>query len=400
MKYRTRYRCFFLTLVLFNLAANFAHPVTPTLIKDLNLHDYMFGAALAAMLFTNFLLSPFWGKINTYLSSKVSMLICSCGYGAAQMFFAVSVTEPQILAARLFAGIFTGGVFTSFLTYVVNTSTNEDRGRNLAISATIQSVASAFGYMIGGFLGEISVMLTFMSQAAILCGCGILFFLLCVPDNGTDLRTISLSSFAKEANPLNAILDGRKFMCAAFAMLFLVNVLMNIGFTSFDQAFNYYLKDVLGLTSSYNGMIKAVVGLISFVSNMTLCIWIMKKKQVKKIVVLVILVCTAGALGTIVSVKIPLMIGFSILLYAANFVSVPLIQDLVANQAAQEQQNLVMGFYNATKNIGGMAGSLTSGFIYAINAKLPFISTMVMFGAAAVVMGIYACWKETKQKDG
>ena len=63
MKYRTRFRCFFLTLVLFNLAANFAHPVTPTLIKNLNLHDYMFGAALAAMLFTNFLLSPFWGKI-------------------------------------------------------------------------------------------------------------------------------------------------------------------------------------------------------------------------------------------------------------------------------------------------------------------------------------------------
>ena len=40
MKYRTRFRCFFLTLVLFNLAANFAHPVTPTLIKNLNLDVY------------------------------------------------------------------------------------------------------------------------------------------------------------------------------------------------------------------------------------------------------------------------------------------------------------------------------------------------------------------------
>ena len=172
----------------------------------------------------------------------------------------------------MLAGIFTGGVYTSFLTYVVNTASNKDRGRYLTISAAIQSVASAFGYMIGGFLGEISVMLAIMSQAAILCGCGIVFFLLCVPDNGMDLRSISLSSFAREANPMNAILDGRKFMTAAFAMLFIVNVLTNIGFTSFDQAFNYYLKDVLGLTSSYNGMIKAVVGLISFVSNMTLCI--------------------------------------------------------------------------------------------------------------------------------
>lgn len=394
MKYRTRFRCFFLILILFNLAANFAHPVTPTLIKNLNLHDYMFGAALAAMLFTNFLLSPFWGKINTYVSSKVSMLVCCCGYGAAQVFFAVSVTEPQILAARLFAGIFTGGVFTSFLTYVVNTSSNEDRGRHLAICATIQSVASAFGYMIGGFLGEISVMVTFMIQAAVLSGCGILFLLICVPDVDMDLRKISLPQLAKEANPLNAILDGRKFMCAAFVMLFAVNVLMNIGFTSFDQAFNYYLKDVLGLTSSYNGMIKAVVGLVSFVSNMTLCIWIMNKKHVNQIVVLVILVCALGSLGAIVSVKIPLMIGFSILLYAANFVSVPLIQNLVANQAEQGQQNLVMGFYNATKNIGGMVGSLTAGFIYSVDAKLPFLCTLAVFGAAALVMEIFAKYRK------
>lgn len=390
MRYKTRFRCFFFILILFNLAANFAHPVTPTLIKNLNLRDYMFGAALAAMMFTNFLLSPFWGKINTYISSKVSMLICACGYGVAQILFANGVTEPGILAARMFAGLFTGGAFTSFLTYVVNVSTEEDRGRNLTISATIQSVASAFGYMVGGFLGEISVHLTFMVQAVSLIACGFLFFLICSPDSDMDLKQISLPVLAKEANPMRAILDSRKFMCAAFALLFAVNVLMNFGFTSFDQAFNYYLKDGLGLTSSYNGIIKAVVGFISFISNMTLCIWIMKKTRMKQIVVWVILLCAAGSLGAIISVKIPLMIGFSILLYAANFVSVPLIQDLVAKQADQKQQNLVMGFYNSTKNIGGMAGSLTAGLIYSVHAKLPFICTFVVFLMAAGVMAVYA----------
>ena len=55
MKYKTRFAAFFAAMTLFNLAANFAHPVTPTVIKNLNLHDYMFGLALAAMLFTNFL---------------------------------------------------------------------------------------------------------------------------------------------------------------------------------------------------------------------------------------------------------------------------------------------------------------------------------------------------------
>ena len=35
MKYKTRFFLFFFVMVLFNLAANFAHPVTPTVIQDL-----------------------------------------------------------------------------------------------------------------------------------------------------------------------------------------------------------------------------------------------------------------------------------------------------------------------------------------------------------------------------
>ena len=76
MKYKTRFAAFFAAMTLFNLAANFAHPVTPTVIKNLNLHDYMFGLALAAMLFTNFLMSPFWGKINNYVSSRLTLAVC------------------------------------------------------------------------------------------------------------------------------------------------------------------------------------------------------------------------------------------------------------------------------------------------------------------------------------
>ena len=76
MKYKMRFFAFFAAMVVFNLAANFAHPVTPTVIQELHLHDYMFGVALAVMLITNFLLSPFWGKINNYISSRLSLLIC------------------------------------------------------------------------------------------------------------------------------------------------------------------------------------------------------------------------------------------------------------------------------------------------------------------------------------
>ena len=43
MKYKLRFFLFFTGMVLFNLASNFAHPVTPTIIQDLALPYYMFG---------------------------------------------------------------------------------------------------------------------------------------------------------------------------------------------------------------------------------------------------------------------------------------------------------------------------------------------------------------------
>lgn len=397
MKYKTRFMAFFACMIVFNLAANFAHPVTPTVIQELNLHDYMFGVALAVMLMTNFLMSPFWGKINNYIPAKFSLLICCGGYGIAQVWFAYATTELMIILARMFAGLFTGGIFVSFLTYIVNVSRPEDQAKYLTYSATIQSVASAFGYMIGGFIGEFSVKAAFLVQAVTLLAVGVMFYFVCQSDF-QEGNKLSVKQLVKEANPFQAFLDSRKFMTIAFAMLFAVNILINFGNTGFDQAFNYYLKDQMGLTSSYNGIIKAAVGFVAFVSNMTLCIWIINKTNTKKSMAVLISVCATAAVGTLISPNIGMFIAFSVLVYAGYSVSIPVLQNMIAAQANPEQKNLVMGFFNATKSLGSIAGSLTAGFIYSVNAKLPFACTAVIYGVGILAAVGYLCYNGKGKK--
>lgn len=384
MSYRFRFFLFFIGMVLFGLASNFAHPVTPTIIQDLNLHDYMFGLALASMMVVNFLMSPFWGKINTRISSRLTLLICNCGYGVGQIWFAYAKTELMIIFARMFAGFFIGGIMVSFLTYVVNVAKPEDQPKYLTYSATIQSVCGAFGYLIGGVVGEFSVKAAFIMQAALLIITGVVFYIACESDK-KELEQITAKQLLKESNPLQAFLDCRKFMTVSFAFLFAVAVLVNFGNTGFDQAFNYYLKDQLSLTSSYNGIIKAAVGFVSFVSNMSLCIWIIRKTNVARSMVIMVTICTLAGVGALVAPGIGLFIGFSILLYAGYSVSMPILQNMVAVKADPNQKNLVMGFFNAMKSLGGIAGSLTAGFIYSVNAKLPFACTAIIYG-----IGIFA----------
>ena len=395
MKYKLRFSLFFTAMILFNLAANFAHPVTPTIIQDLGLPDYMFGLMLAAMMISQFLLSPFWGKINATISSRKTLLISCAGYGVAQLGFAYATTQTMILLARVMAGVFVGGIFVSFLTYVINMARPEDQGKYLTYSATIQAVFGAFGYLVGGLLGEWSIRATFLLQSFTLTLSGVMFYLVCLPDNA-DERKLPMKQILRESNPLQAFLDGRHFMNPGFVLLFALNILMNFGNTGFDQVFNYYLKDQLGFTSAYNGIIKAAVGFISFAFNMTLCLWIIRKTDTRKSMVALALFCTAAAVGTLVFPDLVPYIGCSIALYAGYSVSLPVLQDLAAARSDPARKNLVMGFYNATKSLGSIVGSLMSGFLYGIHFRLPFFVVAGAYGLSilAAVGYLLRCKKE------
>ena len=394
MNYKTRFFLFFVGMVMFNLASNFAHPVTPTIIQDLALPDYMFGLMLACMQLSNFLFSPFWGKINTSISSRQSLLICCIGYGIAQMGFACATTQAMILVVRVLAGVFVGGIFVSFLTYVVNMARPEDQAKYLTYSATIQAVCGAFGYLVGGVLGEFSIRGTFFLQALCLVLTGILLRLVCLPDGQRE--KVPVREIVKQSNPLQAFIDGRYFMNMAFAMLFALNILMNFANTGFDQVFNYYLKAQLGLSSSYNGIIKAAVGLVSFVFNMSLCLWIIRRTDTRKSMVALTVCCTLASVGALAVPQIRGFILCGVVVYALYSVSLPVLQHMVASQADPAQKNLVMGFYNATKSLGSIVGSLMAGFLYEVQVKLPFGVVAVAYGVSilAAVGYLLRCRKK------
>lgn len=379
---------FFIINSLFNLAANYAHPITPTVIKNLALGDYMFGVAYGAMMGFNFLFSPFWGKLNKQINSKTTMLICSFGYAIGQILFWQATSQNSVIFARLFSGTFAGGAYVSFLTYVVNMSTPEKRGQNLTILATIASVSASFGYFIGGMLGEISISLTFIVQALQLITCGILYYIFCTRDVIVTTKQ-KLISLIKQANPFISFKQAKLFMDNKFFLIFSIVCLSLLGFTAFEQSFNYYIKDIFGLTSSYNGIIKAGIGFISLVANGTICLWLIKKTNVARSSIYVLLLSSISMFGVLLTNNISIFIMMNVIFFALNAIIVPVTQDLVAKRTSDDNSSIVMGFYNAIKSLGGIIGALMAGFFYTFNPRLPFIFGFVSFLLATILSYIY-----------
>lgn len=386
---------YYILVAVESLAANLAHPITPTLIQNLNLPDYMFGLMFAGMSVTNFLFSPFWGRLVDYLQSRSILLIGCVGYGLGQLFFWQATTPVTIMIARCFSGFFVGAINVAMLTYLVNTSNPAKRSRNLTIHATTVTVSSTFGYLIGGLAGEISLNLSFGMQVMLLLLCGLLFALLCQKDRSISTSRPSLLQISKGANPFSAFLAGRQFMTSLFALLFGVLLLSMFASTAYDQCFNYYIKDQFGFSSAYNGTIKAVIGVISLVSNMTLCLYIMRKTNVAKSNALLLLFGSISMLGVLIFDTVVPFILFTILYLGINAISVPVLQSLVSGRASAQNSNLVMGFYNAIKSLGMVAGSLIAGFVYDYNPKFPFVLAAISFAGAFLLAMLY--WKKTKK---
>ncbi|MBQ1469185.1 MAG: MFS transporter, partial [Solobacterium sp.] len=139
---KDKFLLFFVISFCFSMAANFAHPVTPTLIVERSLDSSMFGVALAAMMFMYFLFSPFWGKLCAYIPTKRIMLIGAVGYAAGQLIFGSAYTEATVIGGRMFAGMFSSGAFTAIANYVINFTQDDlkERGRKLVILSTVQNV--------------------------------------------------------------------------------------------------------------------------------------------------------------------------------------------------------------------------------------------------------------------
>lgn len=380
---------FFGALVLFNLAANFAHPVTPTLIVERGLDSSMFGVALAAMMTMNFLFSPFWGRLGDYIPLKRILLISGLGYAGGQVFFLFAQNESAIIAGRLFAGIFVGGAFTSFSNYIINTASSpQERDRRLTIFFTIQSVASACGYFIGGMLGLISTECAILVQILCLAGSGIVFYLVCIDDTPYKKMPETGLSF-RDANPFRAFGTVGKHMTPMLGLIFAIVAISAIGQNSYEQCFNYFIKDQYGMSSAYNGTFKALIAFVTLILNATVCITLQKKTDVNRTFLYILFLCT-GLISIILFMQAKMVFVAVYILYSSvNVIRLPLLQSMVASRADAESRNSLMGFHQSMTSLGGIFGALFAGLIYKQGPMLPFILAFAAYLISAMVGIVY-----------
>lgn len=380
--------CFTILQAIFN---NLVHPVTPAFLHSLNVENYVFGVAYACFSFTNFLGSLFWGEMANRWSLAHIFFVSLLGYAFSQYLFMSSEVAIDIFIARGISGIFAAGFLVSGMNFFVDYTSDQERGKYLTINAIINVVCATIGYFIGGRIGDIDLLLPFKLQimCMIVLAVGYIFLLKPLPRHtnhiSKGLFIKDLSTTIKALTPLS--------------VTFFVSVLLiSLGNTAFDQSFNYYLRDVFLMPPSANGNLKAIIGVFTLVSNLSLTFYLMRRIKLTLSQLLVVGVCSISAIGLLFMNQQYLFVGIALILLAGLSIIQPLQQQtvtLLSNDKGVSHR--LMGFFNAIKYLGAIVGAFLSGVLYNRFPLYPFILVAVVMGLSLVTLFILVR-KESKDE--
>lgn len=375
---------YYLIMLLEVVAANLAHPVTPTMIGNLGLHSYMFGVAFASMSIMYFLFSPMWGRLSDMFGRVKILMVCCIGYALGQFLLGNITTELDMIIARMVSGFFIGGIGVCQLTYIIDVSNEKQRGRNLIIGASLQSAFGPMGFLIGGFVGTYSLSLLFGMQVFLLALSGVLFMLL-LKDIKASKGGVALNAFVKQANPFRPFLEVKNFLTPLLAVFFIGVIFASFGGTAFDQSFNYYIKDIYGFIPTYNGLLKAALGIVALITNLTITIYLNKYTNIQKTIIWVFMAASILTMAVAFSKPLWLFILINLGYYAVNAIYIPMQQTLMAKKTSGSNSGQIMGFYSSLNSLGMFSGSLFAGFIYEKGANLSFIFASICFFICFIV---------------
>lgn len=375
---------FFLIYFGFTIVSNFVHSITPAFLQMIQAPSYINGVAFSVMSLCSFFASPFWGKMGDRKPYPQLMAVGFFGYALGQFFFSIARGVPMLLFARVISGLLNGALAVNALSYLISVSDSENRGQYLAMFAMLQSVGTCIGYLIGGVIGDYSLMAVFYAQIGAASVLGIVTLLVLRDAPGRTLSTEKID-FAK-INPVTSMTTSMRRVDAAMGVYLAIVFCFGFAMMSYDNYFGYFLRDQFGFPTSYNGYFKALIGIIAIIANSTINMWINKHTDVRKSITVILGLCSVSITAMLLaSHSIPAFLGVALLYYTCNAITMPILQVMMMKDGDKSETGTISGLFNAFISLGRTFGPLIAAFAYGLNPLYPFVLAAAMYMIAALL---------------
>lgn len=361
------------------IALNMAHPVTPMLIRQLELPTFIFGVFFATMSLGNFIFSPIWGVLSDSKGRVKYLIIGILGYGISQLGFGYSTNTIVIIIFRFLGGAFVTSYLTVIIAYLSDITTKETRLKIMAYYSAIYTVGSACGSLLGGVIGNTNYKTSFLVQFIICLLVSSLIYIMFeeTVEKKSEATKIKFNTFSLKKY--------KKTLNANLVFVMIIVVMFYFSATSYNSTINFYIESILKLPPSFNGLFLSVAGVLGFLANVILTPYIGRKYDDRKsFKVITLILSVLMSVASIASNKIIFFV-FIILFVTVSSIYVPIQQNIVT-KLSKDNHGALMGLQNSAKAAGMVIGSLFAGFVFDFGSKIPFIASAFILFMSFVVL--------------
>ncbi|MCR1988579.1 MFS transporter [Blautia coccoides] len=358
-------------------------PVMPFYMKNLGAGGKELGWLTAIYALTQTLCAPFWGVLSDRIGRKPIISIGMLGYTISLLLFGLASSFCTLFIARALSGVLSSATSVASLAYVGDSSTEDERSKNMGQLGAAMSVGVMLGPLFGGILAGYSLVLPFFTGA----GISFIAFLLIV----TVLpESIERSGYPHKKDSFDFLALKSMLLGPAGVILILIFI-VNFCQTGLQGITGLYVVDKFGFTTGQVGVVWMVVaGVLIVVQGFFT--GPLENKTGDKLLILIGIFCKAMVAFAMVLTSgfISVLVIFG-LFAVSSALTVPTLNASLSKEANQ-RKGILMGFASTAGNLSKVIAPLLAGYLYERSIELPYIT----MGAIALI-GTIICfiWKKT-----
>lgn len=375
----------FLTVFIDMLGVGIIIPVIPVIFFDPETslfafevsntyRSVMYGLLIACFPFMQFFGAPLLGTISDRYGRKPILMLSLIGTLLGYLLFAWAILNQNLVLlfiSRMIPG-FMGGNIAIILSSIADISDAESKTKNFGLVGMAFGLGFILGPTIGGVLADESVLSWFNHATpfwftAILTFLNIIFVQFIFPETLKESRHSKLSLFKGFQN------IAASFRVPNLRSIFIVVLLLSLGFSFFTQFFSVYLIQEFSYSEKNIGLLYGWIGLWLAFTQGVIVRRLSSRFKSEKLLRFTIL-------GLSVSLLVLLVPSEAVWFYLLNpFVAIfqgttsPNLISLISSQAGPERQGEILGINQSMNSLGQMLPPLIAGYINSIDSSLPIL---------------------------
>jgi len=218
-----------------------------------NFRSILYGWLAAAYPLMQFFGAPYLGALSDRYGRKPILAISLVGTMIGYVLFAIAIIRQDIFLlffSRMLPG-FTGGNISIALSAIADISTPEDKTKNFGLVGAAFGLGFILGPAIGGFLADSTVVSWFAGLTLI----NLLLVQFRFPETLKEKQMTPLSMFTGFRNIATS------FRTPHLRTIFIVVLLIGLGFSFFTQFFSVFLFQKFSYTEKSIGLLYGWVGI-------------------------------------------------------------------------------------------------------------------------------------------